>query len=178
MARRNTFDRAPRGYDQHANMDDREVDLTGAEAAELFDTEDMAWLNALNSDVLPEVKDTDEWHYCWLTTQSQSDTIYKRQQMGYQLVDVEEFPTLSQYKNTGGEHAGKITCNEMVLAKLPMKRYKAWMDHYHYRMPTQDEESIRSQIKGIASEYRDSRGRPLAQFEEGIDDLGRPPPRR
>lgn len=111
------------------------------------------------------------WHVVWLTTQSQYDSIQKRERLGYKPVLREE---MSGFDPSNGQRLGNfdnfITCNEMVLYKIEEARYQAIMRHFHHKKPMQEEASIADSIK--ANQRQDSSGKELGSFEgEGIQDL-------
>ena len=83
------------------------------------------------------------YHVCWLTTASSYDSIQKRQRIGYSLVRSSELPGFdaSNGQSLTG-YDGLITCNEMVLAKIPMAKYQSIMKYFHHTKPMQEEEGI------------------------------------
>jgi len=78
-------------------------------------------------------------------------------------------------KVKAGEHAGFISCNEMLLYKIPMEMYQDVMAHFHHEAPLEDANKIRLQAEQAVG--RDSSGKPLGRVEgEGIDFLDKPTP--
>lgn len=111
------------------------------------------------------------WHVVWLTSQSQYDSLQKRERLGYQPVLRDE---MSNFDPSNGQRLGNmdnyITCNEMVLYKIEEARYQAIMRHFHHKKPMQEEASIADTIR--AGMQKDSSGKELGSFEgEGIQDL-------
>lgn len=110
------------------------------------------------------------WHIVWLTTQSQYDSIQKRERLGYRPVLREEMP---HFDPANGQRLGNlenfITCNEMVLYKIEEARYQAIMRHFHHKKPMQEEASIADSIK--ANQRQDSSGKDLGTAEAGMQDL-------
>ena len=90
---------------------------------------------------LPNAPMIPGYHVCWLTTASQYDSVFKRQRLGYELVRRSELNGFdaSNGQSLGG-YEGFITCNEMVLAKIPETRYQAIMKFFHHTKPLQEEE--------------------------------------
>lgn len=75
-------------------------------------------------------------------------------------------------KVKAGEHAGFISCNEMLLYKIPMELYQDVMAHFHHEAPLEEANKIRLQAEQVVG--RDSSGRKLGQVEgEGLDDLSK-----
>jgi len=71
-------------------------------------------------------------------------------------------------KVKAGEHAGFISCNEMLLYKIPMELYQDVMAHFHHEAPLEEANKIRLQAEQVVG--RDSSGRKLGQVEgEGLD---------
>jgi hypothetical protein len=76
-----------------------------------------------------------------------------------------------------GEHVGYISCNEMLLFKLPMDIYQEIMTYHHHDQPREEAEKIRVQVESLQGQ-RDSNGRSLASVEgEGIGSLDQQPNR-
>jgi hypothetical protein len=122
-----------------------------------------------NQEVLPTPPATPGWHYCWLSTTSSADPIYKRVQKGYEPVKVSEIPGFAQYSVTQGEFEGCIACNEMVLFKLPEELYQDYMSYLHHELPNDEETMLKA---NAAVQGQDSDGRELGQTE-GFDSLAR-----
>jgi hypothetical protein len=138
---------------------------------------DEEFARLLDSDfdetALPKPPQLPGWHLCWLTTTSTYDTIQKRQRLGYQPVRMADFGDKFDPSNGKGLEAwpGYVTCNEMVLFKIPEARYQQLMTHYHHRKPLEEEAGIVAKIKAAANE-EDSTGRKLAESEgDGIDQM-------
>ncbi len=131
--------RGDRGVTEDANRDG-----TGALTDEEFD----ALMNtSFDDSVLPRPPETPGWHYCWLTTTSQYDTIQKRLRLGYELVrhvDLPKFDPANGKSLTGFE--GVIACNEMVLSRIHETRYQRLMNHYHHAKPLEEEGVILDNI--------------------------------
>jgi hypothetical protein len=75
-------------------------------------------------------------------------------------------------KVKAGEHVGFISCNEMLLYKIPMELYQDVMAHFHHEAPLEEANKIRLQAEQAVG--RDSSGRKLGQVEgEGLDDFNK-----
>lgn len=125
------------------------------------------------SDILPEVKDDSGfWHYCWLTTTNTSDPIYKRLQLGYELVKYEQMPKLGvQNQITAGEFAGCVSINEMILARIPSELYQELMLINHHERPLEEEELLKA---NLVQDESDSEGNALGQtIGTGHQNFGR-----
>lgn len=131
------------------------------------------WSDEWTQSALPKVPDIPGWHLCWLSTTNGYDTIDKRMRLGYVPVTADELPGYENYRVKSGEHAGQISCNEMLLFKLPMDIYQEVMAQMHYEAPKEETEKIRVQIDQLQGQ-RDSRGRSLLQLEgDGMGSLDR-----
>ena len=129
-----------------------------------------AWKDEWTQSALPAVPDIKGWHLCWLSTTNSYDSIDKRIRLGYVPVKAEELPGLDSNKVKAGEHAGFISCNEMLLYKIPMELYQDVMAHFHHEAPLEEANKIRLQAEQAVG--RDSSGRKLGQVEgEGLDDI-------
>ena len=128
------------------------------------------WSDEWTQSALPNVPTIPGWHLCWLSTTNSYDSIDKRIRLGYVPVMADELPGFQNYKVKAGEHVGQISCNEMLLFKLPMEEYQALMTHLHYEMPNEESEKIRVQVENLQGQ-RDSSGKSLVRLEG--DGLGR-----
>ena len=120
-------------------------------------------------EILPTPPPIPGYHLCWLSTTNVNDPIYKRQQIGYEPVKSAEIPGFSSFHVKGGEFDGGISCNEMVLFKLPMERYMDLMTIYHNDMPNEQEGMLK---QSLVRDDEDSLGRGLGQME-GFESLGK-----
>ena len=124
---------------------------------------------------MPDVPEIPGWHLCWLSTTNTYDSIDKRIRLGYVPVKAEEIQGFENNKVKAGEHAGFISCNEMLLYKIPMDVYQDVMSHFHHEAPLEEANKIRLQAEQQVG--RDSRGKPLGQVEgEGLDNIDKPIP--
>lgn len=122
-----------------------------------------------SQDVLPTPPKVEGWHYCWLSTTNSTDPIYKRMQKGYEPVRSVDLPGFTQYTVKQGEFEGCISCNEMLLFRIPEELYQEYMMVMHYERPLDEEEILKA---NAAVNERDSDGRELGQVE-GFDSLAR-----
>jgi len=74
------------------------------------------------------------------------------------------------YKVKAGEHVGYISCNEMLLFKLPMDVYQDVMAQLHYEAPLEEADKVRIQLENLQGQ-RDSSGKSLVRLEEGMGRL-------
>jgi hypothetical protein len=121
-------------------------------------------------EALPSAPDIPGFHTCWLSTTSSYDPIHKRMRMGYSPVKAEEVPGLESFRMKSGEMEGNISCNEMVLFKIPTELYLEIMNEFHHNMPMSEEASIKANLRGSQV---DSKGKPLIDDDdiEGFEDL-------
>jgi len=109
-----------------------------------------------------------------LSTTNSYDTIDKRMRLGYVPVKQEEVPGFENYRVKSGEHVGFVSCNEMLLFKLPMDVYQDVMTQMHHELPNDEADKIRVQVEQLQGQAQDSNGRSLAEIEgDGLRQLSR-----
>ena len=129
------------------------------------------WSEEWTQSALPKLPSLNGWHLCWLSTTNSYDSIDKRIRLGYVPVKSEELPGYEDYRVKAGEHVGYISCNEMLLFKLPMDVFQEVMTHMHYDKPREESEKIRVQVENLQG-ARDSNGKSLVQIEgEGMGNF-------
>jgi len=132
------------------------------------------WSEEWTQSALPKLPNMDGWHLCWLSTTNSYDSIDKRIRLGYVPVKSDELPEFENYKVKSGEHVGNISCNEMLLFKLPMDIYQEVMTEMHHDQPREQAEKIKIQQENLQG--RDSSGRPLLMVEgEGFGTIEQQP---
>ena len=115
------------------------------------------WANS----ALPEIsKDAiPGFHLCWLSTTNQYDSIDKRLALGYEPVIAAElgngFESLG--KMSSGKFEGCVSCNEMVLFKLPEEVYQEVMKMLHLEDPLEHQRNITSAVRGNSQEAKGGR---------------------
>ncbi|NBS74814.1 MAG: hypothetical protein EBT78_11480 [Betaproteobacteria bacterium] len=135
------------------------------------------WSEEWTQSALPKLPDMDGWHLCWLSTTNSYDSIDKRIRLGYVPVKSDELPGYEDYRVKSGEHVGYISCNEMLLFKLPMDIYQEVMTYHHHDQPREEAEKIRVQVANLQGQ-RDSNGKSLVNVEgEGIGSIEQQPNR-
>ena len=133
------------------------------------------WSEEWTQSALPKLPSLDGWHLCWLSTTNSYDSIDKRMRLGYVPVKADELPGYEDYRVKSGEHVGYISCNEMLLYKLPMDIYQEVMLHMHHEKPREEAEKIKVQMENLQGQ-RDSNGRPLLSVEgEGFGSIEQQP---
>ena len=133
------------------------------------------WSEEMTQSALPKLPNMDGWHLCWLSTTNSYDSIDKRMRLGYVPVKSDELPGYEDYRVKSGEHVGYISCNEMLLFKLPMDIYQEVMTHMHHDKPREEAEKIKVQVENLQGQ-RDSHGRPLISVEgEGFGSIEQQP---
>jgi len=99
------------------------------------------------------------FHLCWLSTTNTYDSIDKRMALGYEPVKAEElgngFGSLG--KMSSGKFEGCVSCNEMVLFKLPEDVYQEVMHLLHLEDPLEHQRNITAQVRGAAGEGKGGR---------------------
>ena len=135
------------------------------------------WSEEMTQSALPKLPNMDGWHLCWLSTTNSYDSIDKRMRLGYVPVKSDELPGYEDYRVKSGEHVGYISCNEMLLFKLPMDVFQEVMLYQHHEKPREEAEKIRVQVENLQGQ-RDSNGRSLVAVEgEGIGSIESQPNR-
>ena len=131
------------------------------------------WKDEWTQRALPDVPEIPGWHLCWLSTTNTYDSIDKRIRLGYVPVKAEEIQGFENNKVKAGEHAGFISCNEMLLYKIPMDVYQDIMLQMHHEAPNEEADKIRVQVENLQG-ARDSSGKSLGKVEgEGFGDFDR-----
>ena len=134
------------------------------------------WSEEWTQSALPKLPDMQGWHLCWLSTTNSYDSIDKRIRLGYVPVKSEELPGFEDYKVKSGEHVGYISCNEMLLFKLPMDVFQEVMTHMHHDKPREEAEKIKIQLESLQG--RDSNGKSLLGVEgDGMGSIEQQPNR-
>ena len=121
-------------------------------------------------EALPKPPDLPGFHLCWLSTTNQYDPIHKRLRMGYEPVKANEMPGFENYKVKSGELEGFISCNEMVLYKMPMDVYQDIMAEMHHFAPLEEAEKIKVQQEMLMEQSKaDGQGQSLVTIEGSVD---------
>jgi hypothetical protein len=108
------------------------------------------WANS----ALPDLPDgaIPGMHLCWLSTTNTYDSIDKRMALGYEPVKASElgkgFEGLG--KMSSGKFEGCVSCNEMVLFKLPEDVYQEVMHMLHLEDPIEHQRNITAQVRDTA----------------------------
>jgi len=122
---------------------------------------------------LPRPPDRPGIHWFWGSTTSTTDTIHRRIKLGYELVKKSELPDFKIEKSNSAEYADYITCNEMILMKIPTERYLDVLSVFHHEMPLEEERSIREQVETRKEELNSKAGKEIIQnLGEGLANLG------
>lgn len=134
---------------------------------------DQMWSDEWTQSALPKVPDIPGFHLCWLSTTNSYDTIDKRIRLGYTPVLADELPGFENYRVKAGEHVGHISCNEMLLFKIPMDLYQRVMTHFHYQKPMEATQAIMERMEELQQGV-DSSGHKLLKTEgEGFGNVAK-----
>lgn len=142
-------------------------DADRAGLGDLMSAEDYEALvrNEFEQTALPKPPAMPGWHLCWLTTTSQYDNIAKRQRVGYRPVRASEMPGFDPSNGQSLERfEGFITCNEMVLHKIPEAYFQQMMKYFHHTKPREDEQGTLRTIRDRMEQEQDSAGRDLGEL--------------
>lgn len=164
-----TAARGSRALEDHDRVNDAGTELTLEEQRQLL-------RNEFQQEALPTVPEIPGYHLCWLSSTSSYDPIHKRMRIGYRPVRAEELIGFEQMRMKSGEFEGCISCNEMLLFKIPTEIYQRIMQEFHHNMPLEEEQALKSRL--IDENARDSRGKKLGQITEdsdGYEELARSP---
>ena len=143
------------------DMDDRLADRV-AEVKARAETDDdkgkreriEAFRDKWANNALPDIPEgtIPGFHLCWLSTTNNYDSIDKRMALGYEPVKAAElgkgFETLG--KMSSGKFEGCVSCNEMVLFKIPEEIYQEVMRMLHLEDPLEHQRNITAQVRGAA----------------------------
>lgn len=120
---------------------------------------------------LPTPPEIPGFHLCWLSTTSGYDTLQKRMRLGYKPVSRSELPGFDP--TNGGELAnyeGYVTCNEMILAKIPERVYQSIMKYFHHTMPLEEETAIVKKTKEITQHESQAQSMERDEFKKDMGD--------
>jgi hypothetical protein len=99
------------------------------------------------------------FHLCWLSTTNNYDSIDKRMALGYEPVKAAElgkgFEALG--KMSSGKFEGCVSCNEMVLFKLPEEIYQEVMRMMHLEDPLEHQRNITAAVRNTAQDGKGGR---------------------
>ena len=131
-----------------------EEDIQRRERLEAFrDKWQNSALPDLPKDALPG------FHLCWLSTTNTYDSIDKRMALGYEPVKAGElgkgFEALG--KMSSGKFEGCVSCNEMILFKLPEEIYQEVMRMLHLEDPLEHQRNITAQVRSTSQEGKGGR---------------------
>jgi len=150
------------------DLDDRLLDRVAEVKARSESSEDIsnrerieAFRDRWQNSALPDLpKDAiPGYHLCWLSTTNNYDSIDKRMALGYEPVKASElgkgFEALG--KMNSGKFEGCVSCNEMVLFKLPEEIYQEVMKMLHLEDPLEHQRNITAQVRSTAQEGKGGR---------------------
>ena len=138
------------------DLEERELD----DERELTDDDRFAMFqDSVMDSVLPALPSMPGFHVCWLTTTNPRDTIIQRQRLGYKLIYARDVTGWQGIAMKDGAHAGVISVNEMVAAKLPIGLYNRYMREVHHTRPLSEEEKIRISVDQLREDAMAAGGR-------------------
>lgn len=98
-------------------------------------------------------------HLCWLSTTNSYDSIDKRMALGYEPVKAAElgkgFEQLG--KLSSGKFEGCVSCNEMVLFKLPEDIYQEVARMLHHEDPLEHQRNVTANVRSAAESGKGGR---------------------
>jgi len=129
-------------------------DLSNRERIEAFRDK---WQNSALPDIPKDA--VPGMHLCWLSTTNTYDSIDKRMALGYEPVKAAElgkgFESLG--KMSSGKFEGCVSCNEMVLFKLPEEIYQEVMRMMHLEDPLEHQRNITASVRSTAQDGKGGR---------------------
>jgi hypothetical protein len=129
-----------------ANAGNENVAAARTRAQEFIDQWTNTALPDIPGDILPG------FHICWLSTTSSYDTIDKRMALGYEPVKAVELGPKYDHlsKMDSGKFEGCVSCNEMILAKIPEELYQEAMKLMHFELPMEHQTNINNNLRNAA----------------------------
>jgi hypothetical protein len=136
----------------HATREDsRPVKLSTSDARMSFEDRMAAFRNEMYSNVLPTLPKIENYHVCWVSTTSQTDTPQWRESIGYTRITPAEAPGFDHVSVSSGPYAGNIMLNEMLAMKLPLNIYYGYMKIAHHERPMEHSNKMAAQLSGLRS---------------------------
>ena len=102
----------------------------------------MMFQQQMHNDVLPDIPEIPGYHVCWLTTTNPSDSIQRRQRLGYEPITAADAPGMDFATLKTGDYAGMVGVNEMLAFKLPMSLYQLYMKEAPHDAPLREEDKL------------------------------------
>jgi hypothetical protein len=155
-------DRENRGTADESRKSPEAMNVSSEELRKLFREN---W----TQQALPDPPAIPGWHTCWLSTTNVYDTIDRRMKLGYVRVTPEESGLSDSMRLKEGQFAGFISCNEMLLFKIPMASFQEAMQIFHHEAPAENAASIRRKIEEV--QFQDNDGRKLGSIDEGMRNM-------
>lgn len=113
-----------------------------------------AFRDQWNNTALPDIDSNiiPGFHLCWLSSTNTYDTIDKRIALGYEPVKAVELGQGYEHlaKMNSGKFEGCVSCNEMILFKIPSDLYNEAMKLMHFEMPLEHQQNITNSVRGAA----------------------------
>lgn len=117
-----------------------------------------AFAQEMYNNILPETPKIPGYHTCWISTTNTSDTPQRREAHGYTRVRPDDLPGYDHITLTQGSFAGCIGLNEMILMKLPVDLWHAFMKISHEDRPYEQENTVRDVVRYLQEQARDGGG--------------------
>ena len=122
---------------------------------------------------LPTTPKIKGFHTCWLSQTNQYDTIQRRMRLGYVPVKPEEIGNMGfdVAVQKGGDYAGLIVVNEMVLFKIPQSLYERFMKVMHEDLPNEQDDKLRANLELIKSGQLSKGHSIVREIGDGTDEV-------
>jgi len=127
--------------------------------------------NEFRYQALPDPPEVPGWKFMWLSTTNQSDPIHARIRLGYVPVKPDDLPGFQFSTVKTGDYAGMIGVNEMLLFKIPIDVWTAYMRELHHDAPNEEEGRLSAAVDMIREQAERAGGR--IQAMDGYSELGR-----
>lgn len=106
-------------------------------------------------EVLPKAPEIPGFHTCWLSSTNTYDPLHRRQRLGYTLVRADELPEeFNANAMKSAQYDGAISCNEMLLYKIPMDVYQDMMTELHHDAPMREAEKLQANYQALQERAR------------------------
>ncbi len=160
--------RHTRDFDDRALTEDR----IATDAGRLMSVLDEAMFTPK---ILPDPPVIPGYRTFWATTETKAATgVHYYRQLGYELVRGAEVPAqyLAHSAISTDAGASEVRLNEMILMKVPERRFLEIQEYLAHKKPLDRERDVRSKYEA-AAEIGRSKLDTSVQLEGGVADLGR-----
>jgi hypothetical protein len=159
---------------QEARIRQDESTLRSDPLPEDADEVEALMTNDILQNSLPNPPKRDGWHFFWASTTNTWTPIQMYIRLGFKFVLPEEVPEMSTMKAHSATFSTDVVqCNEMILMKTPIERWRRIMKKWHHDDPKSEAERLKVNVELLKRDVgADSQGNPLVREEgDGISSL-------